>query len=83
MSVAQYMGTIRPNTAPRATAPKRKEASGGLARDRRAMSEQVLAWCNRIGFRRSLRVLPDRMLAALGLTREQAAKEAAKPFWQP
>ena len=82
MASAQYMDTIRPNLAPKAQAPARKETVGGLMRDHRAMSEQVLEWCNRIGFRRSLRVLPDRMLAAMGLTRADAAKEAAKPFWQ-
>lgn len=83
MAAVQYIGTIRPNTAPEASAPGRRETSGGLVRDRRAMAEQVLEWCRRIGYRRSLRVLPDRMLSAMGLSRMQAAEEAAKPFWQP
>jgi len=48
----------------------------------RAIAERVTEWCNRIAFRRSLKVLPDRMLAIMGMTREQAADEAAKPFWQ-
>ncbi len=83
MAATQYMGTIRPNRAPQAAAPKRGETTGGLQRDHRAMAEQVLEWCRRIGYRRSLRVLPDRMLEAMGLSRDQAAEEAAKPFWQP
>lgn len=83
MAATQYIGTIRPHTAPKASAPTRRESSGGLVRDHRAIVEQVHEWCNRIGYRRSLRVLPDRMLAAMGLTRAEAAEEAAKPFWQP
>jgi len=50
--------------------------------DPRSIAERVSEWCNRIAFRRSLRVLPDRMLTGMGMTREQAAQEAAKPFWQ-
>lgn len=83
MATAQFMGTIRPSTAPKASAPGRRETSGGLVRDHRAMAEQVVEWCRRIGYRRSLRVLPDRMLAAMGMSRAEAAEEASKPFWQP
>ena len=83
MSSLQCINTYRPNTTSKAPAPVRRSATEGLARDHRAIAEQVMEWSRRIGFRRSLRVLPDRMLAALGMSRADAAAEAAKPFWQP
>lgn len=82
MSSLQCINTYRPNATSKAPAPVRR-ATGELKRDHRAIAEQVMEWSRRIGFRRSLRVLPDRMLAALGMNRAQAATEAAKPFWQP
>jgi uncharacterized protein YjiS (DUF1127 family) len=83
MSSLQCINTYRPNATSKASAPVRRSATEGLVRDHRAISEQVLEWSRRIGFRRSLRVLPDKMLAALGMNRDQAAEEAAKPFWLP
>lgn len=82
MAHLQCIDTFRPKTASKGSA-QRRESVGGLARDHRAIAEQVAEWCKRIGYRRSLKVLPDRMLASLGLTRAEAADEAAKPFWQP
>ena len=83
MSSLQCISTYRPNATSKGSAPARRGTAKGLARDHRAIAEQVMEWSRRIGFRRSLRVLPDRMLAALGMSRAQAAAEAAKPFWQP
>ncbi len=83
MSSLQCINTYRPNATSKAAAPVRRSAAEGLVRDHRSIAEQVTEWSRRIGFRRSLRVLPDTMLAALGMSRAEAAEEAAKPFWQP
>ena len=44
----------------------------------------VATWIVRSGQRRALRELAEqgRMLSDVGLTREQALDEAAKPFWR-
>ena len=44
----------------------------------------VATWIVRIGQRRALRELAEqgRLLSDVGLTREQALREAAKPFWR-
>jgi uncharacterized protein YjiS (DUF1127 family) len=44
----------------------------------------VAAWIVRSGERRALRELAEqgRLLGDVGLTREQALDEAAKPFWR-
>ena len=44
----------------------------------------VAAWIVRSGERRALRELAEdrRLLSDVGLTREQALDEAAKPFWR-
>ena len=39
-------------------------------------------WHWRVRSRRQLLMLDDRMLADIGLSRVDAASEAAKPFWQ-
>ncbi|MGE4529180.1 MAG: DUF1127 domain-containing protein [Rhodospirillaceae bacterium] len=74
MNKTECLGTYGLRTGRRPAAAARREP--------RAIAERVAEWCNRIAFRRSLKVLPDRMLAAMGMTRAQAAVEAAKPFWQ-
>ena len=43
----------------------------------------VSLWWRYARTRRALNRLDDRMLADIGITREQAKKEAAKPFWRP
>ncbi len=81
MNSVQCIGTYRPSHKSRRTptAPRRELTAIG---ERAAAVVEVLSvWCRRIGTRRALRVYPDSMLAAMGLTRAQAAKEAAKPFW--
>ncbi|MEM7225945.1 MAG: DUF1127 domain-containing protein [Pseudomonadota bacterium] len=50
-----------------------------------ALGAQVALWRERAAFRRELRRLTkvgDHILRDIGLTREQAIQEAAKPFWQ-
>ena len=44
----------------------------------------VATWIARSGQRRALRELAEegRLLSDVGLTREQALREAAKPFWR-
>lgn len=39
-------------------------------------------WAERSASRRTLQHLPDEVLEDVGLTRAQAADEAAKPFWR-
>jgi len=50
-----------------------------------ACLDTVAAWTVRSGQRKALRELAQegRLLADLGLTREQALREAAKRFWRP
>jgi uncharacterized protein YjiS (DUF1127 family) len=47
--------------------------------------DTISAWIIRSGQRRALRDLAEeaRQLSDVGLTREQALREAGKPFWQP
>lgn len=40
-------------------------------------------WLSRARERRALAQLDDRALADIGLSRTAAARETAKPFWQP
>lgn len=44
----------------------------------------LATWMMRSAQRRALRELPkeDRLLADIGLTREQVLREASKPFWR-
>ena len=42
----------------------------------------MLSWRQRAYQRKQLASLSDRMLADIGLTREQAILEAGKPFWK-
>jgi uncharacterized protein YjiS (DUF1127 family) len=39
-------------------------------------------WMERARTRRQLRALDDRILEDIGMTRDQAAAESAKYFWQ-
>ena len=69
--------------------------AGRLPRDATAFSDKrklalsaclnaVATWIVRSGQRRALRQLAQdgRLLADIGLTREQALDETAKPFWR-
>ena len=46
--------------------------------------DTVAVWIARTGHRRALRELAEegRLLSDIGLTREQALREAGKPFWR-
>jgi len=48
----------------------------------RAVVAMVLAWRRRAGKRDDLRRLTDRQLDDIGLSRAEAEREAAKPFWR-
>ena len=53
--------------------------SGGLGR----LFQILILWQDRESQRRALEALDDRLLADVGLGRDHAAREAAKPFWRP
>lgn len=44
--------------------------------------ERIGDWQERIGQRRRLMMMDERMLHDLGLCRDDAIAEAAKPFWK-
>jgi uncharacterized protein YjiS (DUF1127 family) len=44
--------------------------------------QTVGVWLERVAQRRALRELDDRLLRDIGKTRQQAARESAKPFWK-
>lgn len=50
--------------------------------DRARIWSQIGLWLRRADQRRQLLDLDARMLRDVGLTREQALDEAAKPFWR-
>ncbi len=59
-----------------------EENSSALA----AISRIVSLWLDRRRRRQALRDLAERnnyLLADIGLTQEEALREAAKPFWRP
>jgi uncharacterized protein YjiS (DUF1127 family) len=43
----------------------------------------VLLWMERSRQRRALAELDDRLLRDIGLTRDEARRECANPFWKP
>ena len=45
--------------------------------------ETILLWMERAEQRRQLARLDDHLLKDIGVTRPEAAREAAKPFWRP
>jgi uncharacterized protein YjiS (DUF1127 family) len=79
MNSVQCIDTFRARRQPRNA--QRRNSAAAIRHDAAAVLDLMSVWCRRIGLRRALRVYPDSMLAALGLTRVQAAAEAAKPFW--
>ncbi|MBN2751150.1 MAG: hypothetical protein JXQ84_00425 [Rhodospirillaceae bacterium] len=82
MSSVECIGTYKANRKSRRdSAAKRWSLRGAVQREWRGASLLMATWCQRMALRRGLKVAPDRMLASMGLTRDAAANEAAKPFW--
>jgi len=50
-------------------------------RDLREIWDVLIQWQKRVESRRALSEMEPRQLRDIGLTRAQAAAEAAKPFW--
>ncbi len=55
---------------------------GRLARLPLAILETLLVWQERDQQRRHLAALDDRLLSDIGISRADAAREAAVPFWR-
>ncbi len=58
------------------------DAIAGLARLPLAILETLLVWQERVQQRRHLVALDDRLLSDMGISRAEAAREAAIPFWR-
>ncbi len=58
------------------------DAIAGLARLPLAILETLLVWQERGQQRRHLVALDDRLLSDMGISRAEAAREAAIPFWR-
>jgi uncharacterized protein YjiS (DUF1127 family) len=56
---------------------------GGLMRLGGAAVRAVWFWIERSRQRRALAELDDRLLRDIGLTRDEARREFASPFWKP
>ncbi len=54
----------------------------GLARPPFAILKTLLVWQERDQQRRHLAALDDRLLRDMGISRAEAAREAAVPFWR-
>ena len=61
---------------------QRVEVSGLVDQAVRGVFDQVYAWQERAHQRTHLATLDDRLLKDAGITRAEAAEEAAKPFWR-
>ena len=47
-----------------------------------SLADMTIIWLNRHQSRRDLSELDDRLLADVGISREDALREAGKPFWR-
>jgi uncharacterized protein YjiS (DUF1127 family) len=56
---------------------------GGPMRLGGAAARAVWFWMERSRQRRALAELDDRLLRDIGLTRDEARRECASPFWRP
>ncbi len=59
-----------------------RDVIGRLARLPLAILETLLVWQERDQQRRHLAALDDRLLSDMGMSRADAAREAAVPFWR-
>lgn len=66
---------MKPITMGRPAAPVSASAGGGFTLTR------ILGWIQVAAERRRLAELDDRMLRDIGVVREDAKVEAARPFW--
>lgn len=65
-----------------AFAPPRSEARyAPAARPRPSFWQRILTWQRVVRERRRLLEMDDRILKDIGLTSEQAWREASRPFW--
>jgi uncharacterized protein YjiS (DUF1127 family) len=80
------MPQVVQNTAKHCGAPRLPEAAPLLGAVLLRSIERVLhrarGWSNRSREREALGELDDRLLKDIGVSREAAAKEAARPFWR-
>ncbi len=58
------------------------ETFGGLLRLPSAILDTLLLWQDRATQRSRLNTLDDRMLKDIGVSRAEAVREAAIPFWR-
>ena len=56
---------------------------GGFTRAIRKGFDLLYAWQARVIERAHLAVMEDHLLSDMGISRAQADREAAKPFWRP
>ncbi len=69
--------------SPAAGAPRSAlDGIAGLARLPLAILKTLLVWQERDQQRRHLAALDDRLLRDMGISRAEAAREAAVPFWR-
>ena len=80
MSQALHCGTHHAHAFRHATQWRRP--GDALMRSVRQMVRTVHGWIERSRQRRALRDLDDHMLDDIGLSRDEAAQECAKLFWQ-
>lgn len=67
---------------PAAEVPSRFEMRRGFRRWLTATLDRGLDWLDRARSRRQLARLDDRQLRDIGVSRTDADREAAKPFWK-
>jgi uncharacterized protein YjiS (DUF1127 family) len=81
MAECAPFGSTANSGKPNRTVSSYEENSSTLA----VISLTISLWLDRKRRRQALRDLAERsyLLADIGLTREEALREAAKPFWRP
>ena len=86
--LAEWYGVPAGAAADGASAPRwyaalpevrlRSAVRRGLAR----LGQRLLAWHDRARERRALMEMSDQMLSDVGISRADACREAARPFWR-